>query len=260
MKKWAENMEGLGATIVEHWDYVLSFLGIVVGVFMVAYLIEKMIQRKRGEHGTILNTRKIAMIGMFSALAGILMLFEIPLPFLAPSFYELDFSELPVLICGFAFGPVAGVVTEFLKIMIKMLFKSTSTALVGELANFVIGCTLILPATTIYHIRKRKTNAVIGCIAGTICMTVFGTAFNALYLLPAFSVMFFGGNLDIILGMGSAIHEGIGDSIVRFVIYCVAPINLIKGTAVSVITMLIYKPLSPILHTSHAERRGRKSK
>lgn len=260
MNKWFANMEKLGTSLADRMSFVLTFLGIVVGMFLLAYLIEKLIQKKHGEKGSILNARKIAMIGMFSALAGILMLFEIPLPFLTPDFYKLDFSELPVLICGFAFGPVAGVVTEFLKIVIKLLFKSTSTAFVGELANFVVGCTMILPAVTIYHFRKRKTNAIIGCIVGTICMTVFGTAFNAIYLLPTFSTMFFGGNIDIILGMGSKIHPGIGDSIVRFVIYCVAPLNIIKGTAVSVVTMLIYKPLSPIIHASHNERRVRRNK
>lgn len=79
------------------------------------------------------------------------MLFEVVVPF-APSFYKIDLSELPVLICGFAFGPVAGILTEFVKIIVKLLFKPTSTAFVGELANFCVGCSMILPATIIKSI------------------------------------------------------------------------------------------------------------
>ena len=87
------------------------------------------------------------------------MLLEIPMPF-APSFYKIDPSELPVLICGFAFGPVAGVLTEFIKIIIKLFFKPTSTAFVGELANFCVGCSMILPATIIYHAKKKDNSSV----------------------------------------------------------------------------------------------------
>jgi len=173
------------------------------------------------------------------------MLFEFPLPMIAPPFYELDFSELPVLICGFAFGPVAGVVTEFLKVMIKLFLKSTSTAFVGDLANFVVGCTMILPATVIYHLKKSKKMALVACIAGTICMAIFGTAFNAIYLIPAFSKLY-GIPLEGIIAMGSAINASIND-IVTFVIICFGPLNIIKGTMISVITLLVYKHLSPIL-------------
>ena len=86
------------------------------------------------------NTHKMIQIAMLGAIASVLMLFEFPLPFLAPSFYELDFSELPVLIGGFALGPVAGVIIELLKILLHLLIKGTHTAFVGELGNFLIGC------------------------------------------------------------------------------------------------------------------------
>ena len=192
-----------------------------------------------------LSTRLIAEIGMLGAAAGVLMFLEIPLPMIAPTFYKLDFSELPALIGGFAFGPVAGVLIEFLKVVVKLLLKSTSTAFVGDLANFLIGCMLVLPASVIYSFHKSKKTALIGCIAGTLCMTVFGTVFNAVYLLPAFSRLY-GMPLDVILGMGTAINASVTD-IWSFVLLMVAPINLIKGTMISVITMLVYKKLSPIL-------------
>ena len=123
----------------------------------------------------------------------------------------------------------------------------------GDLANFAVGCSLILPASVIYSFRKTKKTAVISCIAGTLILTVFGTAFNAVYLLPAFSKMF-GMPLEKILAMGKEINPLMtGDNIISFVAACVAPLNLLKGVCVSVVTLLIYKPLSPILK---AGRRG----
>lgn len=232
---------------MENVTFVMEFLGLVAALVILAVIAEKLINKHNGSEGKILTTRKVAMVGMFSAIAGILMILELPMPF-APSFYKIDASELPVLICGFAFGPVAGVLTEFVKIIIKLFLKPTSTAFVGELANFCVGCSMILPATIIYHARKKKTTAVIGCTVGTIVMTIFGTLFNAVYLLPTFAVMF-GMPLDALIGMGTALNANVTD-VFTFVAFCVAPLNLIKGAAVSVLTFVLYKPLSPILKTS----------
>jgi len=183
----------------------------------------------------------------------ILMLFEMPMPF-APSFYELDLSEVPALIGAFAFGPAAGVLIEFIKILLKLIFKGTTTAFVGDLANFAVGCSFILPASIVYLLWKKKKGAIIGCVLGTIILTVFGSIFNALYLLPAFSKLY-GMPLDTILAMGSKVNPLMTEgSMLSFVVCCVVPINLIKGTVVSVLTMLIYKKLSPIL------KAGRKSR
>ncbi len=243
-------MNGLLESVSQNLAYVLSFLAIIAVMFVAAVLLEKAAQKKNGVSEPIFSTRKVAMIGMFSAIAMILHLFDFPLPF-APGFYKLDFSELPILVGTFAFGPAAGVMMEFVKIMLKLLIKGTSTAFVGDLANFVIGCSLILPASAIYAFRKNKKSAIFACITGTLIMTVFGTAFNAIYLLPAFSKLY-GTPLDQLLAVGTAVNplarEG---SIVSFVAACVAPMNLIKGASVSLVTLLIYKPLSPIIKSGH---------
>lgn len=247
-------MSELLKSIVENVTFVLEFVGLVAILVAVAVLAEKAIAKKNGVTGKILTTKKIAMIGMFSAIAGILMLFELIVPF-APSFYKIDASELPVLICGFAFGPVAGVTTEFIKVIIKLLFKPTSTAFVGELANFCVGCAMILPATIIYHIKKNKTTAIVSCIVGTLCMTLFGTAFNAVYLLPTFAKMY-GMPLEALIGMGTAINAHVTD-VVSFVAICVAPLNIVKGAGVSLLTFLLYKQLSPILKVSQEENNNK---
>lgn len=248
-------MSNLLENLQKNVVFVVEFLAVVAVLFVAAYAAEKYAQKRAGVNEKIFNTRKIVMIGMFSAIASILMLFEIQMPF-APFFYKLDFSELPALIGTFAFGPVAGVMIEFCKILLKLLFKSTSTAFVGELANFAVGCSFILPASIIYLFKKNKKTAVIGCTAGTIILTIFGTAFNAVYLLPKFAELF-GMSLEGIVAMGTQINASI-TNVTTFVIFAVAPLNLIKGVSVSAVTLLVYKSLSPILKAQDYHVKDRK--
>lgn len=239
-------MNGLMESVRQNGAAVLEFAAVIAAVFAAAVLLEKAAQQKRKVREPLFSTRKMAVTGMFSAIAMILMLFEFPVPF-APAFYELDFSELPILVGAFAFGPMAGVMMELVKVLLKLFVKGTSTAFVGDLANFAVGCSFILPASTIYAFRKSKKSAVAACVAGTLVMTIFGTAFNAVYLLPAFSKLFHL-PMDQILEMGAKVNPLVSEgSVVSFVAACVAPLNLLKGAAVSVVTLLVYKPLSPII-------------
>lgn len=239
-------MNELLKNVTENFTFVLEFLAVIVALFAVGVIFEKVAQKKNGTKEPIFNTRKVAMIGMFSAIAVILMLFEFPLPF-SPGFYKLDFSELPILIGAFAFGPAAGVMMEFVKILLNLVFTGTTTAFVGELANFTVGCSFILPASIFYYFRKTKKNAIVACVVGTLILTVFGTAFNAVYLLPAFAELFHM-PMDELIAMGAKVNPMVSEgSVVSFVAACVAPLNLIKGSSVSIATLLIYKRISPIL-------------
>ncbi|MCD8361656.1 MAG: ECF transporter S component [Lachnospiraceae bacterium] len=191
------------------------------------------------------NVRTLVCVGMLGAISVILMLFEFPLPFIAPSFYELDFSEVPVLIGAFALGPAAGVLTELLKILLNLVINGTNTAFVGELGNFIMGCAFVLPAALIYkHKRTRKT-AILSLVVGVIFMTAASLLVNALLLLPAYAAAF-GMPIQTFIDMGAAINPNV-DGIWTFVLLTVAPFNLVKGILVSVITMLLYKYISPIL-------------
>ncbi len=245
---------GLWTSVKDNVMFVLVSIGIAAALFAIAYLAEKLIKKKSKDTERVLSTRKIAVIGVFSAISAILMLFEFPVPF-APPFYELDFSEIPALIGTFAFGPVAGIMIEFCKILLKLLIKGTSTAFVGDLANFVVGCSFILPASIIYTFKKTKVNAIVASVVGTLIMTVFGTMFNAIYLLPAFSALY-GMPLDAIVGMGTEINGNI-TSVTTLVIFAVAPLNLLKGGSVSLVTMLVYKKLSPILKEGTIGKRAK---
>ena len=181
---------------------------------------------------------------MFGAIAAMLMFLEFPL-FFAPFFYEIDFSEIPVLICTFYLGPGAGVICEFVKIVLKLLIKGTSTAFVGDFANFVVACSLVLPASIIYHCKKSKKSAIIGMAVGTLTMTVFGSLFNAVYLLPKFARLY-GMPLEAIIAIGTEINPNI-ISVSTLVLFAVVPFNLLKGIVVSFITLLLYKRVERLL-------------
>ena len=223
-------------------SFIITCVVTIAVIYAVAKLFEVYGFKKNLRHTT--TTKRIAYIAMFSALGGVVMLFEIPLPF-APPFYKIDLSELPVLMCTLYLGPVAGVTAEFLKVAVKVLIKGTSTAFVGDFANFVVGISFILPASIVYHYRKTRKTAVIGLIVGTLCMTVFGSLFNAFYLIPKFSELF-KLPVDAIIAMGNKVNSSITD-INSLVLFAVVPFNLIKGTVVSIVTYLLYKRVEKII-------------
>lgn len=229
-------------TAKENVLFLLTCLGIFAILVLIAWLDERFrVQNKR----RLSSAKAISYIGIFSALAGVLMLLEIPLWF-APGFYKIDFSEIPVLICTFYLGPVAGVTCEGIKVLVKLLLKGTTTAFVGDFANFAIGCSLVLPASMVYHRHKTRKTALLGLIAGSLMMTVFGSLFNAWYLLPKFAQLY-GMPLNAIIAMGTAVNGAI-TSVSTLVLFAVVPFNLLKGAVVSIVTMLLYKRVERFLH------------
>lgn len=198
------------------------------------------VKRKNSE-----KVRYTAQIGMLAAIAAVLMLFEFPLPFV-PNFYKLDISEIPVLIGTFAMGPLAGVMTEAIKIMLNFVLNGTTTGGIGEFGNFLIGCSFCVPAGIVYHRMHTKKGAWLGLLFGTAAMTVIGCVINAFILLPTYAAIF-GMPVDALVGMGKALIPAI-DGIGTFVLFAVAPFNLVKGALISAILLLIYKKISPLLH------------
>ena len=195
-----------------------------------------------------MTTKMITQIGMLGAIAVVLMLFDIPLPF-APSFYKIDFSEVPILVGCFAMGPAAGALIELVKIVLNLVINGTDTAFVGEIANLIIGCALCVPAGIIYKRKKSKKGALIGMGVGILCMTVLGCFINAYILLPTYAAAF-NMPIDSLVAMGTAVNANI-QSLFTFVIFAVAPFNLLKGALVSLIVLCIYKKISPILKLHH---------
>lgn len=190
-----------------------------------------------------IGVRGVVQIGMLSAIAIILMQFEVPLPF-APPFYKIDFSEIPVLIGCFVMGPLAGAIVELIKVILNVVISGTTTGGVGDIANFLIGCAMCVPAGMIYKKYHTRKSALVGMSVGTVFMTVIGCILNVYVLLPVYAKAF-EMPIDALVAMGTAVNHSI-TSLSTFVIFAVAPFNLLKGGLVSFIVFLIYKKISPI--------------
>ena len=189
--------------------------------------------------------RTMVQIAMLSAVSAVLMMFEFPIPFLAPPFIKMDFAEIPVLVGTFAMGPLAGVVIELLKNILHFVTYGTTTGGIGELSNFFIGCAFAVPAGIFYRKRKTRKSAVLGMAAGTLLMVIMGCLSNAFVMFPLYSVVM-GIPMDSFIAMGTAIHPAI-DNMVTFVVLCMVPFNLVKGIIISMITLLLYKRLKVVL-------------
>ena len=192
------------------------------------------------------TTHNLTVAAMLSAVAFILMFIEFPIPMLIPAFIKMDFSDLPALLGAFALGPVYGVIISFMKNLLHIVIKGTSTACVGELSNFILGAIFSAVAGYLYkHHTSRKT-AIIGAVAGAVAMGVLSVPSNYFVVYPAY-VQFYHMPLEAILGMYQAILPS-ADSLIKCLILFNLPFTLVKGLLDAVLCMLIYKPLSPILH------------
>ncbi|WML36624.1 ECF transporter S component [Clostridium sp. OS1-26] len=192
---------------------------------------------------------RLVKISMLSVIAFILMFIEVATPFFPP-FLKFDISDLPALIGAFALGPIAGVAIELLKNILHGIFVGGS-AFVGELANFLVGAVMVYVSGYIYNKRKSRGTAVTSLIAGALAMTVAASVLNYYIFLPLYeTVLHF--PINAIVAMGNKVNSSIKD-LNSFVIWAIAPFNLIKGMLVSVLTMLVYKSVSPILHKEGQE-------
>ena len=182
----------------------------------------------------------LSMIAMLSAISFVLAFFEFPVP-LSPAFARMDLSDLPALIGAFAFGPVAGVMIELVKNALQLI--TTSTGGVGELANFIIGGAYVFVAGLIYNRRKTTKGAYLSCLSASVAMGVIAAIVNYFILLPMFEMFM---PLEQVIASFGAFIPFIKTKL-DVVLFNALPFNLLNGIAVSVITMLLYKRLSPIL-------------
>lgn len=191
-----------------------------------------------------LSIKNITRIAILGALGGFLMLIDFPI-FIAPSFYKLDIGDLPCLIGAFAMGPIPGIFIQIIKILIKLLFKPTSTAFIGEIAAFIFSSSYCVSASFIYQNNKNKNGAKKAIIIGSIIMVIVSSLANYLFIIDAYSRLY-GMPLEAIIGLGKEIFPIINSKL-SLVICCVVPFNLIKAALVDVLTLLLYKHISPLL-------------
>ena len=192
------------------------------------------------------RTHKLTVTAMLSAVAFILMFIEFPIPALIPSFVKMDVSDLPELLAAFSLGPVHGVAVTFLKNLLHIVFKGTSSAYVGELCNFLLGAVFSLAAGFIYQRKKSRKSALIGAVIGAALMAIVSVPLNYFVVYPAY-VVCYGMPLEAIIGMYQAILPS-ADSLIKCLVIFNLPFTFFKGMLDVVLCFLIYKPLSPLLH------------
>lgn len=186
----------------------------------------------------------IAKIAILGAIAVIVMLFEVAIPFFPP-FYKLGLDEVIVMIGGFALGWLPAIIIEALKVVLNLLLNGTMTGGIGELANFIMGCAFVVPAACIYQHKKTMKSAIIGMCVGTLSLVVIGALVNYFIVLPLYAGVF-GWPIETIIEMGTKLNASVTD-LKTFVLLMNCPFNLIKGVLSSLIVFISYKKISPLL-------------
>ena len=188
------------------------------------------------------KAHKLTVTAMLGAVAVVLMLMEFSIPFLIPDFVKMDLSELPALLATFSLGPVYGIAVCFIKNAVHALF--TTTACVGELCNFLLGCCFMLPAGLLYKVKKSRKSALWGALLGSLAMAVCSIPINYFISYPVYTAFI---PLDAIISMYQALIPSVNGLLMCLIVFN-APFTLLKGILTTIIAFLIYKPLSPLLH------------
>lgn len=195
------------------------------------------------------STAYIAKMAILTAIAFILYAFaKFNLPFMFPSFLEIQISELPALLAGFSMGPISGCLVVIIKCLLK--FPLTTTAYVGEATDILLGISFVLPASLIYYFHKDKKHALIGLCVGSACLTGLSILVNRFLSIPFFVQLYFGGNFDAIVGVLKPLYKNvtIDTFYTYYLLLGVLPFNLFRCIIVSGLTFVLYKRLSKILH------------
>jgi len=204
----------------------------------------------------IFTVKNVVLIAMFSALAAVLETIQVPVPF-APPFYKLDFAELPVLIGGFAMGPIPAVLIAVVKNLLKILINGTSTYYVGELGNIIGSCMFSVPAALIYGRHKTKKTAMAALSVGVITAVIGAVFVNCFITLPFYAKVAFGG-IENIIAMGTKVNPAI-TNLYTFAVFAIIPFNLLKCTLNAVVTVLVYKHVSVVIHADGPVRKHKTS-
>ena len=192
-----------------------------------------------------LTVSTLVKISILSAIGYILMFISVPLPMLFPEFLKIDISDLTALLGGISLGPMAGVTIAFLKNLLQFITGMSTTGGVGEFANFLIGGSFVFTVSYIYSKKRNIKGVIIGLVSGMVVMTVVGCVANYFIILPFYATI--GWSIDAVVSMGAAINPVI-DSKMSFVIWMIAPFNILKSGLMSLLTLPMYKKTEKILN------------
>ena len=187
------------------------------------------------------NVRRLTMAAMLGAVSFVLMYFSFSVPVLSP-FAEFDASALPELIGGFILGPVGAIEIITVKLILKLVFKGSSSMLTGEIQNFLLSVAYVLPAVLYYRRHRNKKGAVVGIVLGSVCSVLAAIVTNIFFIFPVY-IKLYGMNWEGIVEMFSAVNPWIKD-IPTMIAFSIVPFNVISRAVTSFITILLYKKIS----------------
>lgn len=202
-------------------------------------------KHKNNFHGYV---RPIAVVAIMSALSIVLMMLEFSIP-LVPNFLKFDISDFPAVLTSFAISPIAGVAVCLLKNVLHLFY--TTTGGVGELANFLISASLVLPAGLIYAKIRTRKGAMLGSAVGALVSAVVCVPVNYFITYPFYASAFL--PMDVIIGLYQKILPSV-DSLEEALLIFNMPFTFVKGTVCILLTFLVYKPLSPILKGTYTKK------
>lgn len=252
-------------------DYLKSHQQLVKLLFTVLlmllfFILIFILKKKEGQKQLTRKQQiiKITTIAIFSALSIALYFLKFNLPFLFPSFLEIQFSNVPVLIMGFLFGPVSGVMVVIIRTIIKLPF--TSTIGVGELADLMIGLAVVLVSSYFYHHNKTKKNAILALVYASITWVVVALLANLLFLTDFYIQLYFSGRvagamvgaeykagfLDLLTPLMPWITEQ--NYMIPYLLLGILPFNIFLSSLVSIISFIVYKKTSVIFHKYSDEK------
>ena len=191
-----------------------------------------------------LTVSTLVKISILSAIGYILMFISVPLPMLFPEFLKIDISDLTALLGGISLGPMAGVTIAFLKNLLQFITGMSTTGGVGEFANFLIGGSFVFTVSYIYSKKRNIQGVIIGLVSGIVVMTMVGCIANYFIILPFYATI--GWSIDAVVSMGAAINPAL-DSKMSFIIWMIAPFNILKSGLMSLLTLPMYKKTEKIL-------------
>jgi len=195
-----------------------------------------------------LNSSMIAKIAIFSALSYVLYLFpKFHLPFF-PFFLEVNFSDIPALICAFVLGPLPAVIVIFIKVLLKLPLSITLG--VGELADLIIGVCFVLPPALMYKKNKTIKTALIGLLIGAALSTLGAIVSNIYLIVPAYVNVLLDNNFDALVGICKPFISDITaeNFFVKYSLFIILPFNLLRCFVAGLLTFLLYKRISNLLH------------
>ena len=203
----------------------------------------------------LFSARGVAVMGILTAISYVLYILPKFIPTnlpIFPSWLDLQISDLPALLGGFALGPLASVIIILAKCLLKLPLTTSSG--IGELADFIVGVSFAFPATYIYSRNKTKKIAVLGMAVGALTATVAACIANRFILIPFYAWYYGKGDavagMNMLTGAVSKLYSKVTiDSFYAYYLgFAVVPFNLMRCAITSVITYFIYKPLSKFLH------------